>query len=533
MALADRYASASPGEVVLLLLPHSCELFLLHLGLILRGRSAGRPAVAHQPYRRRKIPAQSAAPARQPARQPDDHPAAPGGQYGPLAAVSGDLLRDRGRQPLRTGLRRRGCTWNPGKRRASAPQRPAPSGRRPVPAVLGRHHRRAEVRGGDRPHARAQLRDLREALDFGSRRQRGFVAAHVSRHGVDRLPLVSPVARRSLAALHRQPTGCCSPICCSTTSSAIAGPSAGCPISPSPTWPASAERMRGAYDVSSMRGWINCSEPVRQRSLQAFAGDLRRLGRPRGNSSRPPTPWRRRSSPSPRPASARPPRRFPRNQVRERRRRFSGTGLRSPRRCVRLERLRVSQGTEVRIVDPAGRPCDEARPGAHRDPLRIAVLGLLGQRWLSHQLALGEGWYASGDYGFQAGGQLYVIGRIKDIVIVGGQNVFPEDVETGRQYPARDLPRPGRRLRSPRRAVPDRKPGRGGGAARAYTNEERARAVERQIQQLVLASIGVAARFVKVVPERWIVKSTAGKISRRDTRARFLQETGAVTPAVS
>jgi hypothetical protein len=29
---------------------------------------------------------------------------------------------------------------------------------------------------------------------------------------------------------------------------------------------------------------------------------------------------------------------------------------------------------------------------------------------------------------------------------------------------------------------------------------------------------------VKVVSERWIVKSTAGKISRRETRQRFLQE---------
>jgi hypothetical protein len=29
---------------------------------------------------------------------------------------------------------------------------------------------------------------------------------------------------------------------------------------------------------------------------------------------------------------------------------------------------------------------------------------------------------------------------------------------------------------------------------------------------------------VKVVQQRWIVKSTAGKISRRDTRERFIRE---------
>ena len=59
---------------------------------------------------------------------------------------------------------------------------------------------------------------------------------------------------------------------------------------------------------------------------------------------------------------------------------------------------------------------------------------------------------------------------------------------------------------------------------RGNFDAERAKTVERQVQQLVFATIGVAARFVRVVPERWIVKSTAGKISRRETKARFLQE---------
>ena len=36
--LAERYCAAPPSGVVLLLLPHSVELFLLHIGLILRGR---------------------------------------------------------------------------------------------------------------------------------------------------------------------------------------------------------------------------------------------------------------------------------------------------------------------------------------------------------------------------------------------------------------------------------------------------------------------------------------------------------------
>ena len=59
---------------------------------------------------------------------------------------------------------------------------------------------------------------------------------------------------------------------------------------------------------------------------------------------------------------------------------------------------------------------------------------------------------------------------------------------------------------------------------RGEYDRARAQGLQREIQKLVVATIGLAPRFVFVVPERWIVKSTAGKISRRETRVRFLEE---------
>ncbi len=55
-------------------------------------------------------------------------------------------------------------------------------------------------------------------------------------------------------------------------------------------------------------------------------------------------------------------------------------------------------------------------------------------------------------------------------------------------------------------------------------NEEAASQLEAAIRKLVMTAIGTAARYVAVVPQRWIVKSTAGKISRRETRERFVRE---------
>ena len=55
-------------------------------------------------------------------------------------------------------------------------------------------------------------------------------------------------------------------------------------------------------------------------------------------------------------------------------------------------------------------------PGYYRNPEATAA-------------TFDDGWLRTGDLAYLVDGRLVVCGRLKDVIIVGGRNVFPEDVE--------------------------------------------------------------------------------------------------------
>lgn len=85
-------------------------------------------------------------------------------------------------------------------------------------------------------------------------------------------------------------------------------------------------------------------------------------------------------------------------------------------------------GTELRIVAEDGTPRPEGHVGEiairseHMSFGYYAAPGPTAQTWR-------EGWLHTGDLGFVSGGDLYVTGRIKDLVIVNGRNHQAHDIE--------------------------------------------------------------------------------------------------------
>jgi malonyl-CoA/methylmalonyl-CoA synthetase len=85
----------------------------------------------------------------------------------------------------------------------------------------------------------------------------------------------------------------------------------------------------------------------------------------------------------------------------------------------------------VRVVDDAGKPCacDEVGGVEVRGP------NVFGGYWRmpekTREEFTADGWFKTGDVGrFDAQGYLTIVGRSKDLIISGGYNVYPKEVES-------------------------------------------------------------------------------------------------------
>lgn len=87
-------------------------------------------------------------------------------------------------------------------------------------------------------------------------------------------------------------------------------------------------------------------------------------------------------------------------------------------------------GSEIRILDEAGEPCDFGQVG------EIVVKSpgtMLGYWKLPEQTAetLKDGWVHTGDGAFRdRDGFIFIVDRMKDMIVTGGENVFSAEVES-------------------------------------------------------------------------------------------------------
>ncbi|WP_338866517.1 amino acid adenylation domain-containing protein [Myxococcus stipitatus] len=190
----------------------------------------------------------------------------------------------------------------------------------------------------------------------------------------------------------------------------------------------------------------------------------------------------------------------------------------------------VLGGQTLRVVDPVTR--DEVVPGQVGE-LWVRGLSVAQGYWqrpdeterdFNGRLASsGDGPYLrTGDLGAVVDGQVFVTGRLKDVLILRGRNLYPQDVEL-----------------TVERAAPGLRPGCGAAFTVEVEGEEQlvviqeasAKVLEEGAVDVVLARIqaalteehGVAAHAVVLITAGSLPKTSSGKVQRRATRKVFLE----------
>lgn len=181
---------------------------------------------------------------------------------------------------------------------------------------------------------------------------------------------------------------------------------------------------------------------------------------------------------------------------------------------------RALPGTRVRIVDDSGGDVAERTIGEIAISSDYLLAGYYHQPELSEQLCR-DGWFMSGDLGYLAGGELYLTGRRKDLIIVKGRNIAAEDVERLADDVAG---------LSPGRAVAFGIPDPGLGSERIVlvvepmrgSSEEELRAADHALRRRVVEALDVILGDLRIVERGWIIKTSSGKFARPENRQKYL-----------
>jgi acyl-CoA synthetase (AMP-forming)/AMP-acid ligase II len=175
--------------------------------------------------------------------------------------------------------------------------------------------------------------------------------------------------------------------------------------------------------------------------------------------------------------------------------------------------------TEVCIADGAGRPLPERHEGRILVRSPSVMAGYYRNPTATAEV-LRDGWLDTGDLGYMADGYLYVTGRQKELIIRGGRNYYPQDIEQVVQA-----------VEGVRRGnvcvfgVPDEREGTERIVVIAETKVRdpgQWPRIEADIREQVLRAIGLPIAEIRLVPPGTLPKTTSGKLQRVRCRQAYL-----------
>jgi len=179
------------------------------------------------------------------------------------------------------------------------------------------------------------------------------------------------------------------------------------------------------------------------------------------------------------------------------------------------------ENVKVKAIDENGQELPERVIGELALQSNCMLTGYFNRPDLTEK-AFRDGWYLTGDYGYIANGEVFVSGRKKDMIIVGGKNIYPQDLET-LTYEVAGV----HAGRSVAFGLFDETQGTEDVVVIAEVDSEDAdeqQKIADAIRLHVTKNSAIALRYVKVVGPKWILKTSSGKTARTANKEKFLLE---------
>jgi acyl-CoA synthetase (AMP-forming)/AMP-acid ligase II len=172
-------------------------------------------------------------------------------------------------------------------------------------------------------------------------------------------------------------------------------------------------------------------------------------------------------------------------------------------------------GVEIKIRNLDGQDVPDGTEGEICIRGASVCTGVLGENGVS-RITDAEGWLRSGDLGFLDHGELCVTGRLKDLIIIGGRNLYPHDLEAVAGEV--DGLRPGRvvafGVREPEKATE----GLVIVAESTQADSHDAALCVGRLRRLLLDRFGIAPHDTVLVKRGQIPLTTSGKLRRSETK---------------
>jgi 1-acyl-sn-glycerol-3-phosphate acyltransferase len=175
-------------------------------------------------------------------------------------------------------------------------------------------------------------------------------------------------------------------------------------------------------------------------------------------------------------------------------------------------------GHQLRIVDASGRELPERAEGHIQFSGPSVTSGYYRNPEATRGLLRGE-WMDTGDYGYVAEGELYISGRVKDVIIRAGRNIYPYELE--------EAVGAIEGIRKGCVAVFGSKDERSGTervvvlAETRVTDPGKREELSTRVNELAVSLIGMPLDEVVLVPPYTVLKTSSGKIRRAASREAY------------